>query len=80
MIFSFAAMWYTKDLSALPYMITSVFAELAVGTGFYFNKAQKENIIKLEHFAEEGMLGDTPVVGKKYREFLGMYEEYKKDS
>ncbi len=40
-------MWKTNDLSALPTLITVVFGALAVGEGFYYNKAKKENEIKL---------------------------------
>lgn len=46
--YSMALMWYTKDSSALAYLIPSVFTELATCTGFYFWKAKAENKIKLE--------------------------------
>jgi type IV secretory pathway VirB3-like protein len=46
-IYSMALMWYTKDSSALAYLIPGVFTEMATGTGFYFWKARKENEIKL---------------------------------
>lgn len=47
-IYSMALMWYTKDSSALAYLIPAIFAELATCTGFYYNKAKSENKIKLE--------------------------------
>ncbi len=47
-IYSMALMWYTKDTSALAYLIPAIFTELATSTGFYFWKARKENEIKLE--------------------------------
>lgn len=45
--YSMALMWYTKDSSALAYLIPAVFAEMATATGFYYTKAKKENEIKL---------------------------------
>lgn len=47
-LFSMILMWRTGDTSALAYLIPSAFAELATATGFYYNKAKKENEIKLE--------------------------------
>jgi type IV secretory pathway VirB3-like protein len=47
-IYSMALMWYTKDSSALAYLIPSIFTEMATCTGFYFWKARTENKIKLE--------------------------------
>lgn len=37
----------TSDLSPLVYLIPSVAAEVATGTGFYYSKAKTENRIKL---------------------------------
>lgn len=37
----------TTDLSPLSYLIPSVAAEVATGTGFYYSKARAENKIKL---------------------------------
>jgi hypothetical protein len=37
----------TLDLSPLGYLIPSVAAEVATGTGFYYSKAKTENRIKL---------------------------------
>ena len=45
--FSMFAMIYVGDLSALPVLITSIFAAFATGTGFYYNKAKAENLKKL---------------------------------
>ena len=45
--FSMFAMIYVGDLSALPVLITAIFAAFATGTGFYYNKAKAENLKKL---------------------------------
>ena len=45
--FSMFAMIYVGDLSALPVLITSIFAAFAAGTGFYYNMAKAENLTKL---------------------------------
>ena len=37
----------TLDLTPLAYLIPSVAAEVATGTGFYYSKAKVENRIKL---------------------------------
>jgi len=52
-IFSMYMIWITRDLSPLNYLIPSVFAETAAATGFYFNKAKRENEIKLGKIVEE---------------------------
>lgn len=44
--FSCVMMWRTMDTSPLSYLITSLFAELATATGFYYEKAKQENIRK----------------------------------
>lgn len=46
-IFTMIAVLYTSDASPLEFLIPAVFAELAAATGFYFNKAKAENLIKL---------------------------------
>lgn len=46
-IFTMAMVWRTLDLSPLTYLIPSVAAEVATGTGFYYSKAKVENRIKL---------------------------------
>jgi putative thiosulfate sulfurtransferase len=43
-------MWKTKDLTPLAYLIPAWFGEMSVVTGFYFNKAKAENIIKLKKY------------------------------
>lgn len=57
MIFSMFLMWRTGDTSPLAYLIPSVFVEVATATAFYYNKAKRENEIKLkmqygEHYVE----------------------------
>ena len=46
-IFACVMMYKTMDLSPLAYLIPSVAAEAATGTGFYYAKAKAENRIKL---------------------------------
>lgn len=46
-IFTMVMVWRTLDLSPLAYLIPSVAAEVATGTGFYYSKAKVENRIKL---------------------------------
>ena len=46
-LFTFVMIWHTNDLSPLAYLIPSVAAEVATGTGFYYSKAKVENRIKL---------------------------------
>lgn len=46
-LFTFVMIWRTCDLSPLAYLIPSVGAEVATGTGFYYWKAKAENKIKL---------------------------------
>ena len=46
-VFSMVLMWKFGDLSAMSYLIPSVFAEFATATGFYYWKARTENKIKL---------------------------------
>lgn len=45
--FACVMMWRTGDLTPLAYLIPAVAAEVATGTGFYYNKAKLENKIKL---------------------------------
>ena len=45
--FTMVMIWRTLDLSPLAYLIPSVAAEVATGTGFYYSKANVENRIKL---------------------------------
>ena len=46
-IFACIMMYKTMDLSPLAYLIPSIAAETATGTGFYYSKAKAENRIKL---------------------------------
>ena len=46
-VFTMVMIWRTLDLSPLAYLIPSVGAEVATGTGFYYSKAKVENRIKL---------------------------------
>lgn len=46
-LFTMIMIWRTLDLTPLAYLIPSVAAEVATGTGFYYSKAKVENRIKL---------------------------------
>lgn len=46
-VFTMVMIWRTLDLSPLAYLIPSVAAEVATGTGSYYSKAKVENRIKL---------------------------------
>ena len=46
-VFTMIMILRTLDLSPLAYLIPSVAAEVATGTGFYYSKAKVENRIKL---------------------------------
>jgi hypothetical protein len=46
-VFTMIMIWRTLDLTPLAYLIPSVAAEVATGTGFYYSKAKVENRIKL---------------------------------
>lgn len=46
-VFTLIMVFLTKDLTPLCYLIPSVGAEVATGTGFYYSKAKVENKIKL---------------------------------
>ena len=46
-VFAMVMIWRTLDLTPLAYLIPSVAAEVATGTGFYYSKAKVENRIKL---------------------------------
>ena len=46
-VFTMVMIWRTLDLSPLAYLLPSVAAEVATGTGFYYSKAKVENRIKL---------------------------------
>ena len=45
--FAMIAMLIIQDLSALPALITAIFATFTAGSCFYYNKAKAENLKKL---------------------------------
>ena len=53
-VFTLWTVWRTGDTSPLAWLIPAVFAEAAAATGFYYRKAQAENVKKIEHYYEEG--------------------------
>ena len=57
--FTLLMVWKTQDLSPLAYLIPAVFAELSVGTGFYYSKAKAENRIKLRNKYGSEIYNDT---------------------
>ena len=57
--FTLYMIWKTQDLSPLGYLIPAVFAELSVGTGFYYSKAKAENKIKLRKKYGSEIYNDT---------------------
>lgn len=72
---SIVLMWRTGDLSALAYLIPSVFTELTAATGFYYWKARTENKIKLlkkyGNIAEKAIESESEK--SKYNEYyMGM--------
>jgi hypothetical protein len=57
--FTLFMVWKTQDTSPLAYLIPAVFAELSVGTGFYYSKAKAENRIKLRKQYGSEIYNDT---------------------
>ena len=45
--FTLFMVYVTRDMSPLMYLIPAAFAELAAATGFYYRKAQAENVEKI---------------------------------
>lgn len=45
---SVCLMFYTHDASPLEWLIPSVSAELSIAVGFYYNKAKRENELKIQ--------------------------------
>ncbi len=41
-----------KTVAPLPYILGGWFTEFGVVTGFYFNKATKENEVKLQYYLD----------------------------
>lgn len=53
-IYTMIVILVTGDTTPLEFLIPAIFAELAAATGFYFNKAKAENLIKLrKHYGAE---------------------------
>lgn len=51
--YSMALMWHTESADMLAYLIPSVSAELSVAVGFYYNKAKRENELKIREAYKE---------------------------
>jgi len=43
-----AMSYMTQTTDVYAYLIPSIFVELSVGTAFYYKKAEKENLLKIE--------------------------------
>lgn len=63
-VFTCVTICITGDTSALPVLVTCVFAELATGTGFYYAKAAMENKIKLK----KDLMLETLKMNKQFTE------------
>lgn len=48
-----AMSYMTQTTDVYAYLIPSIFVELSVGTAFYYKKAEKENLLKIERSFEE---------------------------
>ena len=48
-VFACIMVWKTKDMSVFQVLIPCIFAEFATATGFYYNKAKAENVIKIQN-------------------------------
>ena len=59
--FSMVAMLIMQDISALPILITTVFATFATGTGFYYNKAKAENLKKISKEIQEEEIDEESI-------------------
>lgn len=49
-LFSCYMAYITMDTSVFAYLVPAVYAELATATGFYYNKARAENVVKLKKY------------------------------
>ncbi|MEI6296271.1 MAG: hypothetical protein WCO84_01315 [bacterium] len=47
-IFSYFMSWVTRDTAILIELNRLLFAEFAIGTGFYYTKAKAENVRKID--------------------------------
>lgn len=45
--------YITQTTDVYTYLIPAIFAELTIGTGFYYNKAKAENLLKIGRSYEE---------------------------
>ncbi|MEK4715323.1 hypothetical protein MKX62_21380 [Sporosarcina sp. FSL K6-5500] len=45
--------YMTQTTDVYAYLIPSIFVELSVGTAFYYKKAEKENLLKIEQSFEK---------------------------
>ncbi|MEK4712222.1 hypothetical protein MKX62_05145 [Sporosarcina sp. FSL K6-5500] len=45
--------YMTQTTDVYAYLIPSIFVELSVGTAFYYKKAEKENLLKIERSFEQ---------------------------
>lgn len=70
--FACVLMWITRDTGPFAYLIPSLFAELGVGTGFYFNKAKAENEIKLRMQCKDLGLEDKMAEPDQPQQWGGM--------
>lgn len=52
--------WVTKDNSLFAWLVPSSWVELGVGTAFYYDKARRENEIKLQKQMEKERAHDRP--------------------
>lgn len=52
-VFACVMAWVTKDNSLFAWLIPSSWLELGVGTAFYYDKARRENEIKLQKQMEK---------------------------
>ena len=46
-------MFYVKTTEGLEYLIPSISAELSIAVGFYYNKAKRENELKIRKACKE---------------------------
>lgn len=64
-LFTYYIVLKTENVEPLIVLIPLIFAELGVGTMFYYKKAERENIVKLKRqnrdisFDETGFLSDS---------------------
>lgn len=69
-IFSMFAMWQTKDLSPLSFLIPAWFGLATTATGFYFWKAKHENSEKYRTLEEEKLKQELENLKHERKEFI----------